>query len=730
MTTTDRTVLYLALGRSRVAATAGQLARLVAAGHPVVAVLAGVPEWRSVDLPDGVTVHRVAADPRQAVQAARKLLQSAGGPLDGAGLVVAGDPEAVPAAWFAQRRRPDLPVRFAPAPDPDRRPAPADVAVVTAFYPAPGDPLAGAAVRESAIALGQRYGRVSVLHTDEWRAPRSSATPLVTVTLDRLARRVDPVTVTDEPEAEVTRVAVPMLVAAREYPVRAAGHLAAARAALPGGRIEAPVVYAFGGVLGGTVATALARPDARLVVVEHSPLLAHALAQPAVRDQYEQVLTRADEVLCVSQYLADALAGHFPEHLAKVRVVPTLVDVDALPTRSTPPTELRRWVHVGPLWEVRGQSVVLESFAELAAQDPTATLTLLDATATSVRQRDRIGVLKLRDRVTFRATSPAPDLATVLADYDLLVHANQGEGHGELLVTAAATGTPVLVAEHPASAEAADRLAGTPGALVEQGTDARELLAGRRRLTTRLVALDPVTARSGLRERHGAATVLPRLLGETAAEPAAVPDDGSEPAAGTARPGTSAKLPDRGERVVLVAINAPRFFPARDLALRAAAAGYGVDVITHDANLWREAARDPRLRIHPIDVAESRRPVLRAEQTLVYRAPGKLLATVRERTRRQEAIWPELGVLTAQRAHGKLAGLIHQKGFEKGYRLVRPRVMWRIVRQHVLPKLDLARTRRVVVAGTNGLTVGWQLARRHPEITVTTSLSGFEETGA
>lgn len=730
MTAADRTVLYLALGGSRVATTAGQLARLAADGRSVVAVLAGVPEWKTVEVPAGVTVHRVAADPRQAVQAARKLLLAKGGLLDSADLVVAGDPEAVPAAWSAQRRRPDLPVRFAVAPDPDRRPAPADVAVVTAFYPAPGDPLAGAAVRETAAALGERYGRVSVLHTDEWLPPRTSATPLVTVTLERLARRVDAVTVTDEPEAELTRISVPLLAGPRDFPVRAAGHVTAARAALPTGRIEAPVVFAFGGVLGGAVAAALARPDARLVLVESSLLLGHVLAQPAARERYEQTLNRADEVLCASRHLYDVLAGHFPAHLAKVRVVPTLVDVDALPTRPAPPAELRRWVHVGPLWEVRGLSIVLEAFAEVAAEDPAATLTLVDAMATSTRQRKRIGDLKLGNRVTFRSTPPAADLATLLGEYDLLVHANQGEGLGELLVTAAATGTPVLVADQPASSEALDLLATTPGVVVEEGSDARDVVDAHRRLGPRLARRDPAAAREALRERYGPKAVLPLLLGE--ADAGAGAEIPGEPVvdgpAVVASPRSSPELPEGAERVVLVAINAPRFYPARDFALRAAAAGLGVDVITNDANLWRDAARDPRLRIHPVDVAESRRPLLRVERALVYRVPGKLLATARERTRRQEAIWPELGVLTAQRAHNKLARLIHTNGFERGYRIVRPRVMWRVVKRDVLPRLDLARTRRVVVAGTNGVTVGWQLARRYPEITVTTSLAGFEET--
>ncbi|OKI45214.1 glycosyltransferase [Micromonospora sp. CB01531] len=730
MTTADHNVVYLALGSTRVSAAAAHLTQLVDQGHQVLAVVADVPEWTGVDLPAAATVHRVPRDPRQAVHAARRIVLGQRGLLAGVDLLVAGDPEAVPVAYAARRRRRDLPVRFEPVVDEARRPAAADLAVVTPWYPSPADPLAGTFVRAAVAALGQRYDRVSVLHTEEWpTSSSSSAAPLVTVTLERLARLVDAAVVLDEPEAELTRMAVPLLARPREFVARADAHLDAVRAALPTGRIEAPVVHAHGGMFGGVVATALARPDARIVVIESSPLLAQMLAQPATRERYERVLERADEVVCTSPFLSEILGANFPAHLDKLRVVPKIVDFDILPARSTPPAQLRRWLHVGPLLQRRGLSVALEAFAEVAAADPQVTLTLVDAATTGHRVTDRIKELKLRDRVTFVPPVPHTAFADLLHGHDLLVHAGQPEGLGELLVEAVATGTPLLAAVEAPTEPMLAVLSEVAGTLVETAQDASGMVDGYRRLGAHLGSADVSAARAALQARYEAPAVLPQLTGEQVpdsapvtapARPGGPAAAGPEPAA-TATPATSA-----AERIVLVAINAPRFYPARDFALRAAAAGFGVDVITHDANLWREAARDHRLRVHPIDVAESRRPMLRVEQAIVYRVPGKVLSAVRKRTRRQESIWPELGVLNAQRAHRKLARLVHDSGFERGYRIVRPRIMWRVVRRDVLPKLDLTRTRRVVVAGTYGVTVGWQLARRHPDLVVTTSLHGFE----
>lgn len=724
-------IVYVALSGSRVPMVAAQLARLTEGGQRVTAVLADVPEWAQVKPPPTVTVRQVPAPPEQAVAGARRLLLTGDGPLTGATVLVAGDPQAVPIAWLARRRRPDLTVRFEPASDSDRLPA-TDLAVVTPWYPAPGDPLSGAAVHDLVAALGERYGQISVLHTAEWLVrPSVPGAPLLTVTVERMRRRVDAVVVEKRSEAEVTRVTAPIVAGPQEYRARVEAHLTAARAALPTGQIEAPVVHAHDGLFGGSIAVELARPEAQVVVFESSPLVPYMMADPGNRGRYERVLKRADEVVCASRYLRDAIVAKFPAYEAKVRVVPRLVDVDDLVPRADPPTALNRWLHIGPLVEARGVSVALEAFGDLAATDPAATLTVVDGVATAEKVRSRIRERGLQDRVRFQPAAPSSEPGCSLRDHDLLVHSGQAEQFGEILVEAVASGTPVLAARQPATEATLTALSEAAGPMVAVARDARGLRKGLYQLGRHLAELDSTSVRAELRARFGREVLLPQLLDEVAAAPGEEPDLENSSGAGSPAPTIPVHqrmdVPILTERVVLVAINAPRFTPVRDFALRAVAAGLGVDVITNDARLWREAASDPRLRIHAVDQAELRRPVLWVERALVHRVPGKLLSAARRRARRQEAIWPELGVMTAQRAHRKLAKLVHQKGFERGYQHVRPRVLWRVVRRDVLPKLDLSQTRRVVVAGVNGVTIGWQLARRDPELVVTTSLTGFEQ---
>lgn len=759
MTSPDRTVVYLALGPHRVGAAVTHVARLAAAGERVHVVIPGLPQWNQVTLADGAVVHRVATDPRRAVQAARRLVLDRSGPLAGAQLLVVGDLESVPVAWAARRQRPDLPIRFEPgdaghgafletstgpaelSTSEARRPAEADLAVVTPWYPSPNSPLSGGFVRTAVGALGGKYGRVSVLHTEEWSLrPSSPLASLVTVTLDRIAAQVDATVVGDRVEGEVTRVAVPFVAGASDHPARAAAYLDALRSALPTGRIEAPVVYAYGGLTGGVAAANLARPDARLVLVEGSPLLARTLLLPGTRKLYERVVQRADEVICVDRQVLDVLADHFPAHAARMRVVPNLVDGAALPLRTEPPEpSLGRVLHVGPLTARKGVSPVLEAFAKISKSSPGATMSVVDTTAATPSEIvDRVRQLKLRERVTFLSSVPDTGLAGLLAGHDLLVHGAQTEEFGTPTVEALATGTPVLALRHPETVEALADVPESAAVLVEPVQGGRNLTLGYRQLRDSLHRFDAPATRAMIQGRYGVPELLPRLLPDPMAGSSTVdvpeptpagPDavDSPTPAPAIAVPAVPSAPPADAERVVLVAINATRFDATRSFALRAAAAGLVVDVITSDPNLWQQAARNPWLRIHAVDVAESRRPVLWTEQLLVYRAPGKMLAVARDQARRKQAVWPELGVLTAQRAHRKFVKLVHNAAFERGYRIVRPRIMWRIVRRDVLPKLDLSRSRQVVVAGPNGLTVGWHLARRNPDIPVTTSLAGYEQ---
>jgi hypothetical protein len=59
--------------------------------------------------------------------------------------------------------------------------------------------------------------------------------------------------------------------------------------------------------------------------------------------------------------------------------------------------------------------------------------------------------------------------------------------------------------------------------------------------------------------------------------------------------------------------------------------------------------------------------------------------------------------------------------YRRWHLFTRPRILWRITRRDVLPKLDPARTRQVAVHAVPGVTIGWRLAKRWPDVPVTTS---------
>ena len=149
------------------------------------------------------------------------------------------------------------------------------------------------------------------------------------------------------------------------------------RDALPTGRIEAPIVHAHTGMLGGQVAVRLARPDARIVVTEHATFLPAVFQRPGARQAYAAMLARVDLLLCVGAHLFEQLSGAFPDHRDKLRIVANAIDFDRFALRPQPPRDLLRWLYVGRLVEHKGVLTLVDGFARIAAEDPRVCLTLV-----------------------------------------------------------------------------------------------------------------------------------------------------------------------------------------------------------------------------------------------------------------------------------------------------------------------------------------------------------------
>ena len=675
--------VYVALGAGRVRAAIAHTTDLASTGAEVVLVVPNSWEPTDQQPPPGVTVQRVGAHPWRSL---RRLLA-------GADLLVAGDPEAMPIADAARRRFPELAIRAEPAADPARRPAPADLAVVTPWYPSPNDPFAGAFVREAVRSLGGRAGSVSILHTEHWFHPawRLSG-KVMDITMRRELGRGTGVTVTDTPDGELTRVVAPQQ-GRSDYADWADEQLRQLRAALPTGRIEAPLIHAHAGHFGGVLAAALARPDARLVVTEHATFLKNVFAQPAARRRYAGMLARADHVLCVSRHLRDEIAAEFPRYAHKLRVVPNPIDFDRFAVRPAPPERPAKWLYAGRMVDHKGVLTLVDAFARIAATDPAVRLTLVGSGPLEETIGERIRAHDLAGRIVRRPPVPPDGMVALLHEHDLLVHASRMETFGMTLIEAIATGTPVLAACSEGPAETLDGLDGVAGALFPVTEDPAVLADAYRRLHGLWPSLDLPAARARLRARYGRETVGAQVLAAY-----------REPA-GTPEPGPAVVAEPAARRIAVIAVNPPGRAEIRrflDIALQR---GFGIDLIVLDPAEWaREAEAGIRThRIGPPPAADRGHRPARPSGSPLPAALGQTLRAKASRLRR--------------------------RALRPAYATVRPHALWWSARR-VLPDIDMTGIRQVVVHGVPGETIGWQIARRYPDLPVTTALTLPEDDGS
>ncbi|MGW9027407.1 glycosyltransferase family 4 protein [Streptomyces sp. NPDC055722] len=730
-------VLYLALGTYRVQAAREQVREFVSSGSRVSLVAPDAPEWQEafeeLGRLDGVEVVRVAPDKDGiAWTSAKKLAGAKSGPFTQADTLVAGDAQALPVAWSALRRRPELTFRMERYDTAGRRPEPSDLAVVTPWYPSPNNPFAGGFVEASTRAVADRFGKVALYHTEDWSgAGGNEVRDAIAVTAERFQeQRPELVPVLDTPEGTLTRVPVPLL-RRKNYAPWVSTQEAALRRALPTGRIEAPIVHAHTGIYGGVLAMRLARPDARIVVTEHASFLAKVWSQPAARALYGDVLKRADTFLCVSRSLREEIAEQFPHHAHKLRVVPNVIDFDRFTPGPQRSPEMLRWLYVGRLIELKGVNQLLEAFALVAKDEPKATLTMVGSGKEEEALRERATELGVADR--FEVLPPvAPDaVGELMHRYDLLVHASRMETFGMTVVEAVATGLPVLVSRSAGPEETLEGIESLAGSLMEAGKDPRIIAVAYWRLRERAGELGLPEARRILQSRYGPEAVARQLWDvyqgvdlpdpeKSAARaeesvrsrkkaPAGAKADGDAPSTGpVGRAVVLALTPGKPRRIV-------------DFANDLVARGAEVTLVTAKSDVWKKLDRG--INVLSIEAAEKKLRIPRGERFLVYRAPQAVLRRARKlAARNRQAIAPELAVASVQRVHSRAANAFHKRVFNSTYRQVRPRLLSRLAKREVLPQLTLETADHVFVSDVNSIVTGWKWAKRHRHLKVTTSL--------
>jgi glycogen(starch) synthase len=406
---------------------------------------------------------------------------------------------------------------------------PIDVLIVATWFPAYDDPTAGRFVADGAEALATiGAARPLVVSFDGSRlsggaTSRDGQARVVQAAAVAAVGRLDPLFVA--PAAGVgSDVPVARLsIAEGTTRTAGAGHAASHRrdvlAAL-GERLASAdprrgVVHAHTAYPDGAAAIALAdRLGWPLVITEHASFVERMLAEPALRAQYEAALARTHRLFAVSEMLAGELRAAFPDHAAKIQVVPNAVPVEAFRAAPLGDRITDELLFVGYLKDTKGIDTLLRAVAAARAERPTVTLRLVGGSPTEAlaeRWRSLVEELELGDAVTFDGPTDRAGVAAAMARASAFVHPSPRETFGVVAVEALASGTPVVATDSGGVSEILGDSPERVGAIVPVDDPAalgRAIVS----VLERRSDFDPLELRSTVERRFGSAVVAERLL--------------------------------------------------------------------------------------------------------------------------------------------------------------------------------------------------------------------------
>lgn len=467
--------------------------------------------------------------------------------------------------------------------------------VPTPWYPTPFNRMSGSFVAEYARLAGRLARGVHVVHAQEWpggKASDAGAPALRSAfddALDRLAAggglRVSGAA------GPVTRVPV-FTVGGTTIPQRAEAMVRDVRRAV--GSFDSPVVHGHVGYWGGLLAARLADPGAAVFATEHSTGLRDVLADPAGRDHYAELLTRATKVFCVSGVLRDQILAVLPEHADRVEVLHNPVEFTGVPARTAPPESLDRWVFVGGLIERKGVQRLVRAFCRVATERPEVSLTLYGDGPLRERLVELARDAGVADRLDVRGVVRHGEVLAELPGYDLLLAPSSYETFHLAVVEGVAAGLPVIVTRSGGPQEALAGVESRVGRFVDVEDSPDALVDAYRDLSSCLGSLDLDGARKELDARYGPDAIAARLAAAYGIEASVVRRGPDAPVAAAA--------PDP-ERVVVVAASAWRRYSveeelsaARDLAVPAV-------VVTGDPQVTAWASGLRVVATHALDDA-------------------------------------------------------------------------------------------------------------------------------
>ncbi|MDQ0943575.1 glycosyltransferase family 4 protein [Streptomyces sp. V1I1] len=224
---------------------------------------------------------------------------------------------------------------------------------------------------------------------------------------------------------------------------------------------------------------------------------------PEAVELYDELLARVTGFFAVGDKVTEVLSKQFPHHAHKILRIPNPISFDV--SRPAPVTELRKWLYLGSMVELKGVNWLVEAFAQCHAQDPTLKLTMVGEGPLRKPLTARVAELGLSDAVDLPGSIPHEQALDLMREHDLLVHPSRYETFGMTIVEGIAAGMPVLVTRCGGPEKTLAGIEDAAGELIDVEENAESISDGYRRLRDRFDSggLDLKRAQEQLAAQYG-----------------------------------------------------------------------------------------------------------------------------------------------------------------------------------------------------------------------------------
>ena len=151
-------------------------------------------------------------------------------------------------------------------------------------------------------------------------------------------------------------------------------------------------------------------------------------------------LRNADEVICLTEYLASNLKGF--GLMRDIKIIPWGIDTDVFKFNEGALHDPVRFLHIGNLSPVKDQVTLIKSF-KIINDKVSSALTIIGEGILEREVKLLVKSLKLEEHVKFLGLLPYEDLPAHYQQADILLHTSLSEGQSEVVTEAMSCGVVV-----------------------------------------------------------------------------------------------------------------------------------------------------------------------------------------------------------------------------------------------------------------------------------------------